>query len=52
MPEENVIQEFRLKNLDETRNYLTEEMNQNQLTIKMDKKVYRAFDYIEQFYSY
>ena len=52
MPEENVIQEFRLKNLDETRNYLTEEMNQNQLTIKMDKKVYRVFDYIEQFYSY
>ena len=52
MPEENVIQEFRLKNLDETRNYLTEEMNQNQLTIKMDKKVYRVFDCIEQFYSY
>ena len=52
MPEENVIQEFRLKNLDETRNYLTEEMNQNQLTIKMDKNVYRVFDYIEQFYSY
>ena len=52
MPEENVIQEFRLKNIDETRNYSPEEMNQNQLTIKMDKKVQRDFDYIEQLYSY
>ena len=29
MSEENIIQEFRLKNIDETRNYLTEEINQN-----------------------
>ena len=29
MSEENIIQEIRLKNIDETRNYLTEEINQN-----------------------
>ena len=31
MSEENISQEFRLKNLDETRNYLIEEINQNEL---------------------
>ena len=29
MSEENISQEFRLKNTDETRNYLIEEINQN-----------------------
>ena len=29
MSEENISQEFRLKNIDETRNYLIEEINQN-----------------------
>ena len=29
MAEENISQEFRLKNIDETRNYLIEEINQN-----------------------
>ena len=29
MAEENLSQEFRLKNIDETRNYLIEEMNRN-----------------------
>ena len=29
MAEENVSQEFRLKNIDETRNYLIEEINRN-----------------------
>ena len=29
MPEENINQEFRLKKLDEIRNYLIEEINQN-----------------------
>ena len=28
MAEENISQEFRLKNIDETRNYLTEEINE------------------------
>ena len=31
MSEENITKEFRLKNIDETRNYLIEEMNQNKL---------------------
>ena len=34
MSEENISQEFRLKNIDETRNYLIEEINQNELMIK------------------
>ena len=29
MAEENLSQEFRLKNIDETRNYLIEEINRN-----------------------
>ena len=29
MVEENISREFRLKNIDETRNYLTEEINRN-----------------------
>ena len=29
MSEENLSQEFRLTNIDETRNYLIEEINQN-----------------------
>ena len=39
MAEENISQEFRLKNIDETRNYLIEEINQNELTSKKHKKV-------------
>ena len=39
MAEENVSQEFRSKNLDETRNYLTEEINWNELMSKKQKKV-------------
>ena len=31
MPEENISQEFRLKNIDETRNYLIEDINQIEL---------------------
>ena len=29
MVEEDISREFRLKNIDETRNYLTEEINRN-----------------------
>ena len=39
MSEEYISQEFRLKNIDETRNYLIEEMNQNELMSKKFKKV-------------
>ena len=34
MSEKNVSQEFRLKNIDETRNYLLKEVNQNELMNK------------------
>ena len=39
MSEENVSQEVRLKNIDKTRNYLIQEVNQNQLISKKHKKV-------------
>ena len=36
---ENVSQEFRLTNMDETRNYLIEEINRNELMRKKHIKV-------------
>ena len=42
MPEENMNQEFRLKKIDKIRNYLIEEINQNELISKKHKKVYRV----------
>ena len=39
MVEENVNRECRLKNIDETRNYFTEEINRNILMSKNHKKV-------------
>ena len=38
MSEENLSQEFRLKNIDEVRSYLNEEINQNKLIIKSMKR--------------
>ena len=49
MAEENIIQEFILKNIDETRNYLIEEINLNRLMSKNQKKVCTTLNYIEQF---
>ena len=40
-------QEFRLKNTDKTRNYLIEELNQNELMSKKHKKVCRVLNYNE-----
>ena len=48
MSVENVSQEFRLKNINETRNYFIEEINQNKLMSKKHKKVCRVFNYIER----
>ena len=45
MPEENVNQEFRLKKVDEIRNYLIEEINQNDLMSKKHKIVCRVLNY-------
>ena len=39
MPEGNISQEFTLKNMDETRNYFNEEINQNELMSKKHEKV-------------
>ena len=49
MAEENIIQEFRLKNIDETRNYLIQEINWNELMSKKHKKICITLNYIEQF---
>ena len=49
MAEENIGQEFRLKNIDETRNYLIEEINRNELISKKDKTVCTILNYIEYF---
>ena len=38
MPEENINQGFRLKKVDEVRNYLIEKINQNKLMSKKHKK--------------
>ena len=38
MTEENINQEFRLKNIDETRNYLIEKINWNELMNKKHKR--------------
>ena len=39
MLEENISPGFKLKNIDETRNYLIEEVNRNELMSKKHKKV-------------
>ena len=44
MNEGNISQKFRLKNIDEIKNYLIEEINKNELMSKKHKKV---FNYIE-----
>ena len=49
MAEENISQEFRLKNIDETRNYLTEEINPNELISKKKERVCSTVNYIEHF---
>ena len=49
MVEENISQEFRLKNIDETRNYFLEEIKQNEMMSRKHKKVCTTLNYIEQF---
>ena len=39
MSEGNISQDFRPKNVDETRNYLIKEINRNELMSKKHKKV-------------
>ena len=49
MVEENISQEFRLKNIDETKNYFREEIKQKDLVSKKHKKVCTTLTYIEHF---
>ena len=47
MTEENIIQKFRLKNIDDTRNYFNEETNRNKLMSKKHKNVCATLNYIK-----
>ena len=49
MCKENISQEFRLRNIDGTRNYFLEEIEQNELTKTKHKKVCPALNYTEHF---
>ena len=50
MAEENISQEFRLNNIDETRSYLIEEINRNELVSKNPKNVFTTPNCIEYFF--
>ena len=45
----NMSQEFILKNINETKIYFLEEINQNKLMSKIDKRVCITLNYIEYF---
>ena len=47
MTEENISQEFRLKEIDKARNYFIEEIKQNELINKRHKKVHKIINYTE-----
>ena len=47
MAKENISQEFRLKNIDETRNYFLEEIEQNELMSRKYEKVFTTLNDIE-----
>ena len=49
MTEENISQEFRLKNIDETRNYFLEEVKKNEVMSKKHQEVCTTLNYIEHF---
>ena len=50
MTQENINQEYILKNIDERRNYFIKEINQNELMSKKHKKVFRVLNYIENLF--
>ena len=47
--DKNVSQEFRFKNINETRNYFVKEIDKNQLMKKKHKKICTTLDYIDHF---
>ena len=56
MVEENINQEFRFKNIDETRSYFLEEIEQNELMSRKFKKIYITLHilntFLFRFYNY
>ena len=50
MAQENISQEFRLKNIDETKNCFVKEIEKNELMSKKHKKVCTTLNYIEHFF--
>ena len=49
MAQENISQEFTLKNIYETRNYFIEETNRNELMSKKHEKVCTTLNHIKRF---
>ena len=49
MAAENISEELRLKNADETKNYLIEEINRNESISKKHQKVCWTLNYFEHF---
>ena len=49
MAEDKISQEFRLKSINKTTNYLTEEKKQNELMSENHKKLCTILNYIEHF---
>ena len=49
MAEENISQEFRLKKIQETKNYFVEEIEQNELMSMKHKKICTTLNYTEHF---
>ena len=49
MGEDNIIQEFKLKNIEEIKKYFTKEINQNELMSKNINMVSSVLDYTEHF---
>ena len=50
MVEENISQKFRLKNIDQTKNYLIEEINRNELMSKKHRNICTTLNYTEHFF--
>ena len=50
MKEKNISKKFRLKNIDETRNYFLEQIELNILMSKKQKKICTTLNYIEHFF--
>ena len=51
MVEENITQEFKLKNIYETRDYFLEEIEKNELICRKHKKGCANLSYIDTFFS-